>query len=71
MGTTKVATIRESMRTSLKNQKPLWMHVRIPDLSPLLSEAPAVSRPMHAKKNVMEKETLRAEGRRVLINYPT
>ena len=56
MGTTKMATIRERMRTSLRSQKPLWTHVRNPDLlSP--SDAPAVSRPIHAKKNVMEKET--------------
>ena len=61
MGTTKMATISERMRTSLRSQKPLWTHVRNPDLlSP--SDAPAVSRPMHAKKNVMEKETWQNDG---------
>ena len=61
MGTTKVATTKESMSTSLKNQNPLWMHVRNPDLlAPSPSDDPAVNRPMHAKKNVMEKETLKA-----------
>ena len=60
MGTTKVATIKESMSTSLKNQNPLWMHFRNPDLlAPSPSDDPAVNRAMHAKKNVMEKETLK------------
>ena len=67
MGTTKMATISERMRTSLRSQKPLWTQVRNPDLlSP--SDAPAVSRPMHAKKNVMEKETWQNDVLELLVS---